>query len=113
MNELKAGDRVVITDGSYTRSIINGKLVREFLNHGNAKGKPYTVVEVGCSFPLYDELQPDKYRNDTVVQDDNGKVVFIHHQFLALANYTITIDGKDIEISCTSFVELKRSLGVS
>ena len=113
MNELKVGDRVIITDGSWTRSVIGGKLVRELLNTGAAKGKQYTIVEMQCRFPLYEYDQEDKYRNDTVIQDDNGKVVFIYHRFLAPTKHTITIDGKNIEISHASFEGLKRSLGVS
>jgi hypothetical protein len=83
---MKVGDIVVITDGSYTRSIIDGELIHEWLNSGEAKGRRYTVIETGCSFPLVDQgrpsAQPSYRRNDTVIQDENGKVVLIHSRFL-------------------------------
>ncbi len=79
---MKAGDIVTITDGSYTQSVVNGKLVEESLNCDVVKGRHYTVIETGCSFPLNDYWQPEGYRNDTVIQDESGKVVFIHNRFL-------------------------------
>ena len=107
---MKKGDRVVISDGSWTMSIIGGKVVHEFLNHGGVQGKHYVVVETDCSFPLQDFHQPEQWRNDTVIQDDGGKVVFIHGGFLRAATHTITIDGKTIELSHESFLNLKEQL---
>lgn len=88
---MKSGDRVTITDDSWTRSIIDGKLVAEFLACDEAKGRRYTVIEVGCSFPLVDQKdgwggQRADYRNDTVIQDDDDKVVLIHSGFLKLVD---------------------------
>lgn len=85
---MKKGDVVTITDGSYTKSVVAGKLVGESLNYRDEKGKHYIVIETECSFPL--ELgfsrQPDDYRNDTVIQAvKSGKVVFIHRRFLCPA----------------------------
>lgn len=83
---MKSGDKVTIKDGSYTRSIVDGTLVHEFLNRGEAKGRQYTIVEVGCAFPLVDQgelgAQRREHRNDTVIQDEYGKVVLIHSGFL-------------------------------
>jgi hypothetical protein len=83
---MKVGDTVVITDGSWTRSIIGGKLVSESLNSGVAKGRHYTVIKTDCGFPLEDQgtvwEQPPYRRNDTVIQDENGKVVLVHSGFL-------------------------------
>ena len=85
---MKKGDVVTITDGSYTRSVVNGKLCHESLNCGVEQGKHYVVIEIGCSFPLRSDCfcsQPDEYRNDTIIQAvDSGKVVFIHRRFLKL-----------------------------
>ena len=90
---MKVGDIVTITDGSYTRSIVAGKSIHESLNYGSEKGKHYTVVAIGCIFPLIVEYhcsQPKKYRNDTVIQAvKSGKVVFIHSGFLQLVNKSI------------------------
>jgi len=108
---LSVGDRVVVADGSYAKSVIGGKLIHEFLSFGDAKGRPYTVIAKGCtSLSELESHQPDEYFNDTIIQDDNGKVVFIHHRFLAPAKHKIVIYGKTIEISHESYVELKRTL---
>ena len=88
-NKISKGDTVVITDGSYAKSVIDGKLVHEYLNYGAEKGKKYVVIETGCAFPLENHsgghtLQPEHYRNDVVIQGEGGKIVFIHHRFLHL-----------------------------
>jgi len=111
---MKKGDRVVIRDGSWTQSVMDGRLVRESLNYGPAQGRHYAVVETGCRFPLDSRWapQPEAYRNNTVIQDvENGKVVFIHDRFLRPATHIIVIDGKTIEVSDESFKALKQSLG--
>ena len=112
---MKKGDRVVIIrDGSWTQSVMDGRLVRESLNYGPAQGRHYAVVETGCRFPLDSRWapQPEAYRNNTVIQDvENGKVVFIHDRFLRPATHIIVIDGKTIEVSDESFKALKQSLG--
>jgi len=85
---MKKGDIVTITDGSYTRSVVNGKLCHELLNCGVEQDKHYVVIEIRCSFPLKSDCfcpQPNRYRNDTVIQAvDSGKVMFIHGRFLKL-----------------------------
>lgn len=82
---MKKGDIVTIRDGSYTRSIIAGKLIHESLAYGSEGDKKYRVVETECSFPLTDKCQSAMYRNDTVIQAvKSGKVVFIHGRFLKL-----------------------------
>ena len=87
---MKKGDIVIIMDGSYTRSVINGKLIHESLAYAGEKGKHYVVIETGCSFPLNNFHQPDYYRNDTVIQAiDSGKVVFIHGRLLVLVKKLI------------------------
>ena len=35
---MKKGDVVTITDGSYTRSVVNGELIHEWLNCGVEQG---------------------------------------------------------------------------
>jgi len=113
---LNKGDVVTIKDGSWTQSVVNEKLVCELLNCGREKGKSYTVIETGCSFPLgYD--QPEEYRNDTVIQAvDSNKVVFIHNRFLCrvLPKHKVMIDmtfyragGDVVEISDKLYQEIK------
>ena len=87
---MRVGDKVIVRDGSWTRSIINGKLVHESLL-GTFRKRHYTVVETGCVFPLVNqaemwEFQPKSCRNDTVIQDDTGKVVLICSKFLDLVD---------------------------
>lgn len=92
---MKKGDTVIINDGSYTRSIINGKLVHESLAHDSKRGIEYVVIEINCSFPLQETWQTLGYRNNTVIQAiKTGKVVFIHHRFLrpVLPVHNIMID---------------------
>ena len=117
---MKQGDIVQITDGSYTRSIVGGKLIKEFLNYrhnnddyGPVKGRKYVVVKMDFRFPILNSCQPEKYRNDTIIQDTlSGKVVFIYHGFLKVTypKHTIIIDGRIIELSSESFKNLKEQL---
>ncbi len=121
---MKKGDVVTITDGSYTRSVVAGKLVHESLAYAGEKGKHYVVIEVGCSFPLGDSHQPDYYRNDTVIQAlDSGKVVFVHGRLLKLVppthkvmidieptRYAVVETGQVVEISDKLYKEIKRDL---
>ena len=83
---MKVGDRVTIRDYSYVRSVVDGKLTHSSPNYHDDGEREYTVVETGCSFPLVNQdcipTQEARFRNDTVIQDENGKVVFIHSGFL-------------------------------
>lgn len=86
---MKKGDIVTINDGSYSRSIVYGKLIHESLNYGNSVGKEYTVLLTNCVLPIAPDGS-ERYRqhgrvNDTVIQDvDSGKIVFIEKVFLRL-----------------------------
>ncbi|HEB27934.1 MAG TPA: hypothetical protein ENI05_09200 [Porticoccus sp.] len=109
---MKKGDLVTICDGSWTASVVDGKLIHESLVYGHNAGKRCVVIETGCSFPLVGD-QPFKFRNDTVVQQcESGKVVFIYSRFLKSIPqmHTIIIDGKAIELSHESFLNLKEQL---
>ena len=106
---MKKGDIVTIKDGSYTRSVINGKLIHEWLAHGTETRKRYMVVETGCRFPLVEYHQPEPYHNNTVIQVlyensqtlARGKVVFIHERFLRL----VTIREVTMAEVCAQFGE--------
>ena len=116
---LKRGDVVTIGDNSFTRSIVNGKLIHENFSYD----KQYVVVEVDCAFPVHDQFQSAGIAsfNNTVIQAvDSDKVVFIEERFLVLVppkhkvllvekivrNHAVS--GKFVEISDKLYKEIKR-----
>jgi hypothetical protein len=110
-NKMKKGDLVVIDDLSYSRMVKDGKLVSPPTNflrrHINKK---FIIVEIGCRFPKTSQWS-DVDCNNTVIQAINtDEVVFIEERFLVPAKHQITIDGKTIEVSHESYLELKKSL---
>ncbi len=108
---IKKGDLVTIRNYSWTQTILNGKMVR-YNNYPHFTTK-YVVIEVGCCFPLEVKcvIQDSAYQNNTIIQEtENGKIVFIHHGFLSPAKHSIVIDGKTVEISHESFMNLKKQL---
>jgi hypothetical protein len=83
--KMKVGDRVTIKDHSWSRTFTRMEgLIHKSLS-GGKRDTRYTVVEMGCTFPL-GSVQPAKYRNDTVIQADDGMVVLIHSGFLELVD---------------------------
>lgn len=117
---MKKGDIVTVKDGSYSRSVINGKLIHE-LGAGRP-GEKFTVIEISCKFPTTDEYQT-MYQptfNNTVIQAvDSDKVVFIEERFLKLVLpiHKVMIDirqdsgcmyGQIVEISDKLYQEIKR-----
>lgn len=119
---LNKGDIVTITDGSYSRSIINGESIHEV--GLNAHNTQFKVVEVGCVFPIIDSFQP-RYEpiatfNNTVIQAiDSGKVISIEERFLQLVppKHKVMVDmdcvggtiaGTIVEISDKLYKEIKR-----
>jgi len=122
---MKKGDIVTINDGSWTRSVVDGKLIKEHLNHGGEQGKKYTVIETGCSFPNTGGrgvIGTDIHAtfNNTVIQAiDSGKVVFIEERFLhpVPPKHKVMLDikqdggwmyGQVVEISDKLYQEIKR-----
>jgi hypothetical protein len=123
---MKKGDVVTIDDGSFTRSVVDGKLIKESLNYGNEKGKQYVIIETGCSFPNtgsrgFAGTSIVTTFNNTVIQAiDSGKVVFIEERFLKLVppTHEVVVDiifhpgygigGKIVEISDKLYKEIKR-----
>ena len=120
---MKKSDVVTIHDGSWTRSVVNGKLVREYLAYGDGKDKQYKIVETGCSFPntgsLYGLNGKPSFNNTVIQAIDSDKVVFIEERFLKLVppKHKIMIDidyqgpcvyGNVIEISDKLYKEIKR-----
>jgi len=110
---MKKGDVVIINDGSYSRSVIGGKLIHEILGK---QLQQYIVVEVGCKFPSIDRFQSmcenvSRFNNTVIQVVDSSKIVFIEERFLRLIppKHKVIIDmichpgygvgGKVIEIS--------------
>lgn len=128
---MKKGDKVTITDGSYTKSVVGGKLVHEFFAYDDEQYeqyKQYVIIETNCKFPADNDqarsvLGVSGTFNNTVIQAVNsGKVVFIEERFLELVppTHKVVVDiilhpgygvgGKVIEISDKLYKEIKREL---
>ena len=116
---MKKGNKVIVKDGSYSQSVVNGELVHEI---GLSYNKQYTVIETNCKFPTTDRYQTMGHPtfNNTVIQAiDSGKVVFIEERFLELVSPThkVMLDirqdsgwmyGQIVEISDKLYKEIKR-----
>ena len=122
---MKKGDVVTIKDGSYTKSVIDGELVHEYLA---IQSKQYKVAETGCSFPAEDtqarsipSFNISSTFNNTVIQAiDSGKVIFIEERFLELVlpKHVIMVDltfhsgygvnGQTYEISDELYKQIKK-----
>lgn len=117
---MKKGDIVTVGDGSYSRSVINGKLIHEA--GAGPRGEKFTVTETDCKFPMTDKYQMmyQSTFNNTVIQAiDSGKVVFIEERFLrpVLPKHTVLVDvesngcvmfGAMYKISDKLYQEIKR-----
>lgn len=104
---MKAGDKVKITDTSYTKCV-NGR--GEIIEPSACKTHklPAILVAKDCVLPGQDYAG---LRNNAIVQIcDTKQLVFIDIKQLTFLEHTITIDGKEITISDKSYQELKRSL---
>ena len=120
---MKKGDVVTIEDSSYTKSVIDGELVHEYLTMQN---KQYKVVETGCSFPAESNqawsfsCTPSTFNNTVIQAIDSGKVVFIEERFLKLVppTHVVMIDitfcsgygvnGQTCEISDELYKQIKK-----
>jgi len=119
---MKKGDVVTINDGSYSRSVVNGKSIHEVgLRHPNEQ---YTIIETDCKFPVVNPFQsmyePIPRFNNTVIQAiDSGKIIFIEERFLELVppKHKVMIDivyhhgcmlcGMTVEISDELYRKIK------
>lgn len=105
---MKKGDIVTIKDGSWTRSVVEGKLIAESLAYGNEKGKQYVVIETECKFPAERNqarnatYSPPSFNNTVVQALDSGKVVFIEERFLRQVRPTHTVMVDLIQITYSS-----------
>lgn len=105
MRELKVGDVVVITDQSWSFGIKNGDYTTYL--RGQNGIKRFVVKRTGLSV---------RHRNescDVLLSDGDGVYWFAPDKFVKLVEpvHTITIDGKDIELSDESYRNLKKQLG--
>ena len=115
--KIQKGDLVTVEDWSYSRFIINGRL----FSHAEAdvhykldkETHQFKVIDVNIiTHPV--GYQHDKLGecNNTIIQSmETGIVGFIEERFLQLVTkHQIVIDGKTIEISHESYVNLKKQL---
>lgn len=121
---MKKGDVVVTDDGSFSRTIKDGKLIHgpggdKYTGTENSDRKQYVIVETGCSFP---GTGSSNSFNNTVIQAiESNKVVFIEERFLELVlpkhkvmidlkstRCTVSESGLVIEISDKLYQEIKR-----
>lgn len=114
---MKKGDKVVIDDGSFSRTIRDNKLVHGPGGDRGDNRSQYIIIETGCSFPNTDSS--NSFNNTVIQAVDSGKVIFIEERFLrpVLPKHTIMIDveckncavvGTWIEISDKLYKEIKR-----
>ena len=118
---MKKGDKVTVRDSSYSRSIIDEKLVHET---GILYNKQYTIIEIDCKFPVLDSMQlryesMDRFNNTVIQAVDSGKVVFIEERFLKLVlpTHKVMVDirqdgdwmyGEIVEISNELYRQIKK-----
>lgn len=105
---MKKGDRVTIKDYSWVQSISHGKLTHDRPNTFDDRGVEYTVVETDCSFPLKpacDIPQPRQSINNTVIESDDGTVVFINAMFLKLVDPPHVWKHGDIFENCVDYTK--------
>ncbi|KKM95467.1 hypothetical protein LCGC14_1187970 [marine sediment metagenome] len=110
---MKKGDTVVIIDGSFTRSVVDGELIKEYLNCGVEKDLHYMVIEINCRFPKTSKYSFYTNYNNTVIQAvDSGKVVFIEACFLRVQppEHHITVGDFSLVLSDEEYAELKEQL---
>ena len=102
--KMKRSDIVTIIDSSWSKSIINGRLIHEWLNRGDE----YIVIETDCTFPnTGSQLPVNKSTcNNTVIQNIiSGKVVFIEERFLRLKHSAPLIREVTMSEVCKQFGE--------
>lgn len=107
---MKKGDVVTIHDGSYTKSVVGGKLIHERLNYGSECDKQYVVIEVNCKFPAEKSQSDPTYTpaafNNTVIQQcESDKVVFIEACFLRLKYRPVPVREVTMADVCARFGE--------
>ena len=113
MRNFKVGDKIEMFDGSYAFGIKDG--MYDVLSYCQSKG-PFTIIRVNLS-TLGFTVRPNKSGRfdrtaDILITDNNGGFWFVPSRFARLISpmHTITIAGKDIEISDESYRNLKKQL---
>jgi len=108
---MKKGDIVTIKDGSFSKSVVDGELIHEWLVYGSDLGKQYVVIETDCKFPNSGSIghclpaTPPSFNNTVIQQCESGKVVFIEERFLRL-KYTVPAPIREV-----TMVEVCRQFG--
>jgi len=114
---MNKGDKVIIDDTSYSRSVMNKKLEHP---GNNLRYKKCVIIELNCTFPKTSKWDGDNVNNTIVQVCETGQVIFIEERFLKLVppKHKIMIDmvcysgyamtGKILEISDKLYQEIKR-----
>ena len=106
--KLRVGDKVCCGDGSYSFGIRQGKYV-DGISNTSGDRENLTVAALDLDITK-GGLYP--HPCDTLVTDGHGNFWFVLSECCLLLpeKHTITVDGKNIEISDESYENLKRQL---
>lgn len=115
MRELKVGDKVDMHDGSYCFGINNGRYVTNCpVGTGDRQGLEVVEIELD-TMEKANGNRSGPYTSvcDILVTNNKGGFWFTQSRLASLCKHTITIDGKDINVSAESYENLKRTLCVA
>ena len=101
---MKAGDEVRIHDDSYSFGIYEGEY-----SESVPLDSPLRVKAIGVATRREALCNGPGERCNVLVTDKKGNYWFVPSRFI-VAGHTITIDGKDIEISHESYLNMKKQL---
>ena len=105
--DMKAGDEVRIHDGSY--SFYSFGIYEGEYSESIPIDSPLWVKAIGMCTQRDASYNGNGEWCDVLVTDKKGNYWFVPSRFI-VAGHTITIDGKDIEISHESYLSLKEQL---
>lgn len=109
--KLRVGDKVKCCDGSYSFGIKQGKWNWNISNTSGDR-ENLRVVKLGLVVGSRRDILDFDECCDMLVTDGHGNFWFVQSCLCRLIpeTHTITIDGKDIELSDESYQNLKRQL---
>ena len=108
--KLQVGDMITIQDFSYTGRIgSDGQMT----HRGNLEPNCYQqfkVLIIGCKIPTYIFMGEWRVADTVVIGQKDGTVWFVHSDLVrqVLPKHILVIDGKIIELSHESFLNLKK-----
>ena len=109
--KLKEGDTVLVKDFSYSRFVVNGELVPSCVVGLSRMEDEFVIVDMDIKTNPVTYQIVCKSCNNVIIQSvENSIVGFIEERFLVPGKHQISVDGKTIEISHESFLNLKKQL---